>query len=426
MTATSTESRFPRWRTVPVEMAQVTNSGELRTGKPPASYWFLLTFVLLLYANLPFVVPSSEVFRPAMIIALLGVLALLGQTAFGARTFDFAFPEGGLLIAFLGAAGLSCFTALWPQYALDFFTTLLKMGVVYFVIVNSAVTERALKGVMTAMVVGGLFPAIGTLRNYILGNVMEGRTGWVGIFANPNEVAYSLVILLPLAAYLISERRGVTRVALVAISLIYIPAIFVTFSRGGMIGLGAVAIIYSWRKRIVWLQILMLAMVAGGILAASRFWSRGESFSKLNDDVSFQERVATSRAGLEMFIDHPLLGVGLACSSIAWPLYAPAGLFTRGAIITHNTLIQSLSETGILGFVPFVLFIGIGLFHMRTLGRSPKKHIAGMGTAIEVAIWGLVVCGMSGGYVVTWFPYLLLGLAGSARRIAREQLKEAS
>jgi len=426
MTATSTESRFPRWRPAAIETAQVNKPGEIHTGKPPASYWLLLTFVLLLYANLPFVLPASEVLRPAMVIALLGVLALLSQTAFGSRTFDFAFPEGGLLIAFLGAAGLSCFSALWPQYAFGFFTTLLKMGVVYFVIVNSAMTKRTLQGVMTAMVVGGVFPAIGTLRNYALGDVVEGRTAWVGIFANPNEVAYSLVILLPLAAYLISERRGIMRIALVAISLIYIPAIFVTFSRGGMIGLGAVAIIYAWRKRIVWLQILMVVMVVGGMLAASRFWSRGEGFSKLSDDVSFQERVATSQAGFEMFIDHPLLGVGLACSSIAWPLYAPAGLLTRGAIITHNTLIQSLSETGILGFVPFVLLIGAGLFHMRTLGRSTEKHIAGIGTAIEVAIWGLVVCGMSGGYVVTWFPYLLLGLAASARRIAREQTKETA
>jgi hypothetical protein len=37
---------------------------------------------------------------------------------------------------------------------------------------------------------------------------------------------------------------------------------------------------------------------------------------------------------------------------------------------------------------------------------------------VEASLWGLVVCGMSGGYVVTWFPYLLLALAGYARRFA--------
>jgi putative inorganic carbon (HCO3(-)) transporter len=425
MTATNIASRFPRWRPVPAETAPLSSSSEMRTGKPPVSYWLLLAFLILLYANLPFVLPASEVFRPAMIIAVFGVLAVLRETLYGGRTFEFAFPEGALLIAFLGAAGLSCFGALWPQFAADGVITLLKMAVVYFVIVNSAITERTLQGVMATMVVCGLFPALGTIRNYAQGNIVEGRTSWVGIFANPNEVAYSLVILLPLAAYLISVRRGWTRIALIVISLVFIPAIYVTFSRGGLIGLAAVAILYSWRKRIVWLQLLMIALVVVGSLAASRFWSRDEDFSQLNTDVSFQQRLATSQAGFDMFIDHPLLGVGLACSVIAWPLYAPPELYTRGALVTHNTIIQTLSETGILGFVPFMLLIGVGLFHMRTLGRSPDKPIASMGTAIEVGLWGLVVCGMSGGYVVTWFPYLLLGLAGAARRMARENAEEA-
>ena len=49
-----------------------------------------------------------------------------------------------------------------------------------------------------------------------------------------------------------------------------------------------------------------------------------------------------------------------------------------------------------------------------------EASTSSLGTAIEASIWGLVVCGMSGGYVVTWFPYLLLGLAGSAQRMVRD------
>jgi len=107
--------------------------------------------------------------------------------------------------------------------------------------------------------------------------------------------------------------------------------------------------------------------------------------------------------------------VGFGCSLIAWPLYAPAELYTRGALITHNTFIQVLSETGALGFLPFVVLIGFSLYHARKLALQPAR--ASLGAAIEVAIWGLVVCGMSGGYALTWFPYLVLGLAAAARRI---------
>jgi O-antigen ligase len=98
-------------------------------------------------------------------------------------------------------------------------------------------------------------------------------------------------------------------------------------------------------------------------------------------------------------------------------LYAPQGLYTRGALVTHNTFIQALSETGILGFVPFVLLIGVGLYQMRKLALgTTHTHL---GAAVEVSLWGLVFCGMSGGYVLTWFPYLLLGLAAAARQIPK-------
>jgi O-antigen ligase len=103
---------------------------------------------------------------------------------------------------------------------------------------------------------------------------------------------------------------------------------------------------------------------------------------------------------------------------IAWPLYAPEGLYTRGALVTHNTFVQALGETGAIGFIPFVLFIGIGLYHARKLAlESRGAGLANLGAGIEIAIWGFVICGMSGGYVLTWFPYILLGLAASARQI---------
>jgi O-antigen ligase len=185
-----------------------------------------------------------------------------------------------------------------------------------------------------------------------------------------------------------------------------------------VVGLVAAVGLYAWRKRALWLQVALALLVAGGLMLASRHWSRGEDFSQLNDDVSFQQRIATSQAGFQMFIDHPLLGVGPGCSVVAWPLYAPQGLYTRGALVTHNTIVQLFSETGILGAVPFLFLIGFGLYQARRLAL--KSDTANLGIAIEVAIWGLVVCGMSGGYALTWFPYILLGLAAAARRINGE------
>jgi O-antigen ligase len=198
-------------------------------------------------------------------------------------------------------------------------------------------------------------------------------------------------------------------------SLLFIAATFVTFSRGGLIGMVAVLEFFALRKKKIWLQVVIGIAVAGGAIVAQHYWSRGQDFSSLNDDLSFQQRIITSQAGIKMLIDHPALGVGIACSVVAWPLYAPQGVYTRGALITHNTFVQVFGETGLLGGIPFLLFLGTGLWRLR-------KHTAGtkvndLGMAVEAAIWGFVICGMSGGYVATWFPYILYGIAAAVGRI---------
>jgi O-antigen ligase len=390
--------------------------------RTPASYLLLLAFLFLLYANTPFLLPAAEVLRPAKVVAGLALLALIGETMMGRRELRFAWPEGGLLIAFLAAAALSCLTALWPGYAAQDVEDLAKMILTFFFLLNCANSERRLRGVMWIMVIGGLFPALGTLKNYLAGNMYEGRTAWIGIFANPNEVAYALVILVPLAVYLATPRGWWVRLVVSAILVLFAAAVYVTFSRGGLIALGAVIALIGWRKKNKWILGLTVILLAAGSLFATRYWSRGEDFSQLNGDATVQSRLATSEAGFNMFLDHPLLGVGFGCSVIAWPLYAPQGLYTRGALVTHNTFIQALSETGLLGFVPFVGLIAVGLYQMRklALGTAPETKTRDLGSAVEVSIWGLVFCGMSGGYLLTWFPWLLLGLAAAARRIPQE------
>jgi O-antigen ligase len=385
------------------------------------SYWLLLVFVSLLYLNLPVFWPAVEMIHPAKIVAGLALITLLGETMFGRGAFEFGWPEGGLLIGFLGIAALSCTTALWPGYAVAAVSDLAKMVLVFFLIVNAATTVRRLRGLMWTMVIGGLIPAVGVLKNYWQGQIVEGRTAWVGIFANPNDLAYSLVILVPIAAFLAIQLGWMGRLVLVGMSLVYMAGVYVTFSRGCLIGLAAVIALIAWKQRSMVLKALIVVALGASMLFASRFWSRNEDFKNINGDGSFQQRLATSEAGLSMFLDHPLLGVGPACSVVAWPLYAPQGLYTRGSLVTHNTFIQALSETGALGFVAFIAFVGLGVYHATKLaGHRSRRDLACVGSGLGIALFGFLVCGLSNGNVLTWFPYILVGMVTAVRRIEGE------
>lgn len=390
--------------------------------QPCVAYGFLLAFVFLLYLSIPIVMPSLEVFHPAKLMGGAAIAALLVETALGRRQLTLALPEGGMLLAFLGVTMLSCVTALWPGLAAQVVADLAKMILVYFFVANCAASVPGLRGAMWTMVIGGLVPAVAVLRNYLHGNIVEGRTAWVGIFANPNDLAYSLVILVPLAASLAVGAGWIARAALLGMISLFAAGTFVTFSRGGLIGLAAVIVLYALKQRNLVTWILIAVMVSAGMYLGARSWTRSENFSDVQDDATFQLRLATSQAGLAMFVDHPILGVGAGCSVVAWPLYAPPGVRTRNALITHNAFIQALSETGILGFVTFFLFIGYGIWGAHKLARKGRdlengERVDDLAAGLEVALVGFAVCGLSAGIMITWFPYILVGMVSAARRI---------
>ncbi len=416
MAGTSGLTQFAEATTLDVSQIRFASGTAART-RGVASYLFLLAFIFLLYLNVPIVFPALEVIHPAKLVGAGALLALALEIMSGRARFRWGWPESGLLIGFLCAAALSCLTALWPGHAAAAVADLVKMVLIYFFLVNCATTERRIRGVMWTMVIGGLVPLAGVLRNYLQGRTIEERTAWVGIFANPNDLAYGLVILVPLAGYLALRSGLVARLGLTAIALLYSAAIFVTFSRGGLVGLVAVIGLFAWRQRGIGIKIAVAVLLVAGMAVAARHWSRDQGFTNLSGDNSFQERIATSKAGLAMFFDYPLLGVGPACSVVAWPLYAPKGLYTRGALVTHNTIIQALSETGALGSAAFLLFLGFGLYRARRISSESRVPDFRMAVALEIALWGFVVCGLSAGNVFTWFVYILTGLISATSQL---------
>ena len=375
----------------------------------------VVIFLIALYSQITLQVPALGAAGGMNVLGGIAIAAVIGSRLLGRGGLELVWPESYLVLALVVAAALSCIGALWPRYALDNTMDLLKFVAVYFLILHTIDSQQRLRTIVWTLVIGGLFPALGTLSNYARGNLQEGRALWIGIFGNPNEVAYGLIILIPLAAFLAVTTRAWQSVFLWGVLALYVGAIAVTFSRGGMLALVAVALLLALR----WRSAPVLLASAALVLASAAFllygWSRGESFSGLDSDLNLLQRLTQFQGGLAMFLENPFTGVGLGCSLIAWPLYAPAGLYTRSWLVIHNTFVQALSEIGLIGFVSFMFLLGAAIVRCRSLAKSavagsPMSRLA---SALEVSLWGLVLCGMSGGYLLTWFPYILLALVSA-------------
>jgi len=405
-----------RWRREPVAAAQAEGPG--------IAFKLLIVFLLILYSNIARVYKELDTLRPALVVAVAALFMLFLEMGQARRSFRLMWPQGILLIVFLAACLLSSFSAFWPKFALDRTSDFARIVLIYIVIENTVTTPKRFRTVLITMVIGGIIPAVGTIDHYLQHILRDGRAAWTGIWANPNEDAYGLVILIPIAATLAMKSRWPLRIGLAAAIATYLLAIYVTYSRGALLGLIAVLGLAGWKQKSPMVRTLMVLGLAGLVLFGSMYWQRRQSFNDISNDTTVNERIGTFVAGLRMFQASPLVGIGPGDSMFAYPIYAPeyARCGCQQQLVVHNSFIQVLSETGIVGFLPFMALLGFSLFHVRKLDKGELGPYA---IALEVSLWGFMVCSLSGGFSYTWWPYILIALIMAAKHMSVSNTQES-
>ncbi len=408
-----------RQKSWPVQAPECA-SGRAAEGSPEPgglALLLLVAFIVQLFSNAALILPVLAAVRPAQTIGGLALLVLICQCLLSGRRLEIASPDGCLLAGFIAAAGLGIAGSVWPAYAFDACLDLIKIAVIYVLILNTAGSERRLRTLLWTMVLCGLFPALGSLWNWRQQIRVEGRAGWLGLFANPNEMAYSLVVLIPLAWALARSANWGSRILLALLVALFLAAIYLSFSRGSLIGLGVVYVYVGLRLKNGVARAAIIGLLLTGTVVGSMFWTRQAGFADIQGDANFKERLTTYQVAWSMYSHSPLLGVGLNCSSVAWPLFAPTERLSHHKwLITHNTFIQAMSETGTLGGGLLLAFFAVVTYRAWKTSRSNTISAGGRDLAegLEISFWGFLVCGMSGGYVMSWFPYLLAGLIGAS------------
>ena len=439
---------------------QISGTGLRRVALFPGtlSYALLLLFIVVLYASPGILISQLAALGPSQLVGGLALAALAFEKMKNREGTWFVWPHSHLFAALIWTAGLSCFTAIWPGLSAAATIDLAKYFVIYLVIVNTVNSESRLRGILWTMVLAGLFPCLGTLHNYVIGSFQTGeRAHWVGVFANSNDLAYSIVLLVPLALALLDGLGRRQRPILWGVIAIYSATIYITFSRGSVIGLMAVLLLIGVRHRSGSVRLVTFGVIATSLIFITFFWSREQGFTNLAD-FTLHQRLIQVRAGLDMFLDRPLLGVGLGGSIAAFRLYAPQDMTSTSSFVVHNTFVLALSELGLFGCLFFVLFVATGFIDARRIVRTAcaerflatnsggdmrKKEvptpcrrgnlqstrqpsIAVLVDGLATSLCGYIVCGLFGPYLMSWFPFILIGLVSAVIKMRQQNTAVAS
>ena len=204
-----------------------------------------------------------------------------------------------------------------------------------------------------------------------------------------------------------------------------------TFSRGGFLGLAAMALYWALtsRKKSEAIGALALAAILVIAVAPPEYWARIETI-KATDEGTAELRQYYWAAARRMFVASPIWGVGGDNFGVLFPDYAyefPAELrMNQWGRATHSLYYQLLAEFGLLGFflIGAVLVLNFrDLRQIRALGRKGRcsGSIEQLAECLRLSWVGLLV---SGAFVsVLSYPHLyyLTALTLVVHRLAVEE-----
>lgn len=378
-------------------------------------------FVACLYLSPAHSMPALAFLRPAMLGAASMLIALALRRVMRGEPMRLAGGVGGAMTVLFALLLLSPLWALDPTIASGFSFGAIKLILVYAGLVSVLRRPALVQGAMTAGVFASVVPAIGTLQRYNAGiGLVEGfRGAWIGLLANPNELAMVMAVTVPWTLHLAQTRRGPVRLVALAALGLECATVVVTHSRGGALGL-ALALLGSALLSTQKARAIGLGLLAAGamvVFAPQSFWNRTQTIGHYQLDASAQGRLKSWDTGFTALKEHPLLGIGAGNYQVAWNRYQPRNTRER-SYASHNTWMQVVVELGTAGFAAFLtmlLLLARGLWRLR---QDPEN--GALARTLLISLATLALCGTTGGYAFNWFFYMVLGLAGAVLANARQ------
>ncbi len=341
----------------------------------------LFSDVMIVYHNLP---STTQPF-----IALLAVSIMARWVWSGEQPRGWQRPLA--LIVLYGLAGFAAlFVAKNAEYAQTEMLNYFKDSIIVVLVAILLQRGVTLRRTMWALIGSGIF--LGTLSVYqqlthtftdnyggfaqaAVQNIISGGTDdyrIAGPIGDPNFYAQILVVLVPLALDRFWNEKNIYLRLLAAWGLIVISlSIIFSYSRGGATGLFVVLGIMLVRrppKPAVLLSLLAAIILVFQFLPPNyleRLQTIPEALPGLGGDVrnevSFRGRASEAMVAWQMFLDHPILGVGPRNYQVYYQDYSRnLGLDPRREERSaHDLFLEIAAQTGVVGLLIFCFMVAV-------------------------------------------------------------------
>ena len=372
--------------------------------------------IVLAYFSPDELVPSLAPFHIQVFIMLFG-LAVSTVTLASRPQMGLQYPQYMLLVGLWGAIVLSHFSRLRIRWGWDGFYLFGTVVAIYFLLQLNIFSLGRIRLIAALIIACGLILGIQAILAYHTGYLGDqlllfgpgdpraafgNRVRGFGTLHDPNDFGQFLLVCVALLGLFWKPQRTVRNVVLLGPpAAVLLWTIYLTFSRGALLGLGAVLFcaLYRKKQRVMAFTTVALALP---VLFLLRFTGGRE----IAIDGSTAGRLIAWGAGFSYAIRHPLFGVGFS-------------RFTDiNDLTAHNSFVLCFTELGLVGFFFWLALIVVSLSALNSLTNMEVKKpddqaYLGAVYALRAALIAFIITGwfLSRTYAETL--YILLALTAS-------------
>ena len=416
-----------------VIMREVPTAASSGSGK--AAFHLVVLYLFLEFGRPQDLIPGlAALHLPGL------VTALLGAGLFLTKGVDLRARETRLFMALLVLMAFHVPLAVNNYWALSILLTMVQTLVAYLAITTFVGSYDTFLKLRTLWLAIHVYLALVGIMN-------QGR-GVGGFLEDENDFSMTLNMAIPFAFFpALVETRRMRQLAYAATAALFVYANVLTLSRGGFIGLVAVAL-YCWfrspRKLVsgALIGILTLTIVAA---APERYWDEVESIQHGTADPTGKSRKFLWEIGWVMFLDNPIVGVGQGNFPFRFREYEIASGFelgmdgtSRAGRAAHSLYFTLLPELGLAGTTIWSLMLLAVYRNTRSIRhaappRRPFDRLQSrasddpyyLGLAMEASLVGYLVSGVF--ISVLYYPsfWVLLAFVVGLRNATAAKAKPA-
>ncbi|MGB9205986.1 MAG: O-antigen ligase family protein [Terriglobales bacterium] len=407
---------------VPAEVSGRRTSFQLADPTKMAFFW-LSAFFVVYCARPEDWIPGLRYFPLAKITAILAMWGLFNAMGKTKRTLKDLPKEAKILLTMIGLLFVGAFfSPIWIGGAVNRTLDFSKIGIAWvlvFLLITTFDRLRRIIFIQAFSVVAVCAAAI--VKGHNLPR-LEGALG--GIYSNPNDLAFAIVLTLPFAlAFMVTSKNPVVKVFWLSGMLVMMVALFMTASRAGFIDLviaGSVTLYFFAIKGRRFYLLVATFLVAAVVMGAfgGKLIDRFEALEGGSSDVrsaygSYVDRMYLMSRALDAIERYPIFGVGVK----DFPTYS------RIWHDVHMTYLQICAEGGIAVLILYLMFFWRGFKNLKIL-----RHTKNLDPDIVLYVWalqsslvGFAVGACFAPEAYQFFPYFAVAFTATLLRTVQEQ-----